>query len=387
MRLLKHKSTEEKRQRPRRYATRQGRLDMKLLGILLLLIAFGVFMVYSASAPYALDQFGDAQYYFRRDLVFASISIIMMLLVSRIDYNLYRRYYKSIYVAAFLLGLAVFFPGIAKPINGARRWIGIGSVSIMPSDFMKIASTIFLAAMLSKRSIQDNGDIKTAGRVIALIAVTIIPVFLQPNFSAVVVLAFTLFTVYILGGMRRSHLLIFIGCAAVLAVIAFWPYPGNYRLERLLIVFDPSKDAHGSGWQLLQSLYAVSSGGLAGVGFGHSRQKYDYLADEPHNDFIYAVISEELGFIGAVLLIVAFVYLIYRALRIAGRARNGFGRLLGYGLTIIVAFQAMINIGVAIGLSPPTGITLPFISYGGSSLMAMSVLAGVLLNISRDSQG
>jgi len=343
-------------------------------------------MVYSASSPYALDQFGDAQYYFKRDLIFAAISIVLMLIVSRIDYNWYRRNARLLYISAFLLGLAVFVPGLARTINGARRWVGAGGFSIMPSGFMKIASTILMTAMLSKHAIGDNGNLRTAMRVIALIAVTIIPVYLQPNFSAVVVLTFVLFVVYILGGMRRSHLLIFVVGAALLGAIAFWPYPGNYRLERLMIVFDPSKDAQGSGWQLLQSLYAVSSGGLTGAGFGHSRQKYDYLADEPHNDFIFAVISEELGFIGAVLLIAAFVYLVYRALRAASHAHSPFGRLLGYGLTTIIAFQAMINIGVAIGVSPPTGITLPFISYGGSSLMAMSVLAGILLNISRDSR-
>ncbi len=363
---------------------RQGKMDLQLLFIVGGLILFGVIMVFSASAPYAARTQGDALYYFERDAIFAVIGFVIMLILSRINYRLYKIFALPILAITLVVCLFVFIPGIGIEINGAHRWIGVGEFTIMPSDLLKVAGIIYLSAYLSNRPLHENGSLNVLGHVLFIIVVAILPIYLQPNFSAVIVITASLFLTYLVGGMNLKHLLVFAILGAIGFAIAFWPHPGNYRLERLLIVFDPLKDPMHTGWQLLQSLYAVSSGGIFGAGFGHSRQKFDYLADEPHNDFIFAVISEELGFIGAFLLILAICFFINRALKATKEAQSSFGRLLGSGLTFIIGIQAMINIGVSIGLVPPTGITLPFISYGGSSLIVMCAIAGILLNISRD---
>ncbi len=365
---------------------RTGPPDRTILFCVIALILFGVIMVYSASAPYATKKYGDPQFYFKRDLVYAALAIVMMFIVSRIDYRIYERFAFPIYAFSFLLCLAVFIPGIGASINNSRRWIQIANQTFMPSDILKIGSICFLSYRLTRKPPEQNGTLRMLCWVLGFVLITILPVYFQPNFSAVMVIALSLMFVYFVGGMNLWHLLPMMGFGILGLLYAFWPRPGNYRLERLLIVFNPLKDPQNSGWQLLQSLYAVSSGGLWGVGFGQSRQKFDYLADEPHNDFIFSVISEELGFIGAMCLILAFVYLIWRCLRAANRANSAFGRLFGFGLSFIIAFQAMVNIGVSIGLVPPTGITLPFVSYGGSSLIVMGIIAGILLNISKDSR-
>lgn len=363
---------------------RKGSMDRGLVWLIILLSVFGAFMVFSASAPYALKQFGDAKYYFVRDAIFSVLGIIVMFLFSHIDYRLYRRFAMPLYVVALLSCLLVWVPGLKYPINQAHRWIHLGPVTYMPSDGLKITSLILLATMLSDKRPEENGSLRKFITVLLFIGITILPIYLQPNFSAVIVISATLLFTYFVFGMSLWHFLPMLSVAAVGLLYAFWPRPGNYRLERLLSVLNPKRDPSGSGWQLLQSLYAVASGGLFGVGYGKSVQKFDYLADEPHNDFIFAVISEELGFFGAFLVIAAFCFLAYRGLKIAGKAKTSFGRMLASGLTFLICFQAMVNIGVSIGVIPTTGITLPFISYGGSSLVIMSLMAGILLNISRD---
>lgn len=367
-----------------RKTIQKGSMDRGLVWLIILLSVFGAFMVFSASAPYALKQFGDAKYYFVRDAIFSALGILVMFLFSHIDYRLYRRFAMPLYVVALLSCLLVWVPGLKYPINQAHRWIHLGPVTYMPSDGLKITSLILLATMLSGKRPEENGSLRKFITVLLFIGITILPIYLQPNFSAVIVISATLLFTYFVFGMSLWHFLPMLGVAVVGLLYAFWPRPGNYRLERLLSVLNPKRDPSGSGWQLLQSLYAVASGGLFGVGYGKSVQKFDYLADEPHNDFIFAVISEELGFFGAFLVIAAFCFLAYRGLKIAGKAKTSFGRMLASGLTFLICFQAMVNIGVSIGVIPTTGITLPFISYGGSSLVIMSLMAGILLNISRD---
>ncbi|MBY0584398.1 putative lipid II flippase FtsW [Murdochiella sp. Marseille-P8839] len=364
--------------------TKQGAMDRFLFLLVLALSFFGVLMVFSASAPYALKQFGDAKYYFLRDLAFTVLGVFVMWVVSHINYRIYRRFALALYIIALFTCVLVWVPGIAYPVNQAHRWIHLGPVTYMPSDGLKIASLILLTTLLTRKPPEKRGDLATLFAVMLFIGFTILPIYIQPNFSAVIVIAAVLLFVYFVYGMNLWHLFPMIGITLAGLAFAFWPREGNYRLERLLTVLDPMRDPTGSGWQLLQSLYAVASGGFFGVGFGRSVQKFDYLADEPHNDFIFAVISEELGFVGALLVIIGFCLLAYRGIVIAKKATTRFGQLLAYGLTFMICFQAMVNIGVAIGLVPTTGITLPFISYGGSSLLVMSVMVGILLNISRD---
>lgn len=363
---------------------RNGPVDRLLLFTIVGLMIFGCLMVYSASAPYAQSAYGDSRYFLIRNLIFAAVGLCVMLITAQIDYRVYQKHAFGLYLLSFLLCLAVFVPGLGEEINDAHRWISVGPISIMPADYMKIGSVIFLSAFLARSKPEKNGTLGVLFLVLGFVVFSILPIYIQPNFSAVVVVSASLMIVYFLGGMNAKHLLILLALAVVAGIIVFWPYEGNYRLERLLIVFDPHRDPQGDGWQLLQSLYAVASGRFFGVGFGKGSQKFDYLAEEPHNDFIFSVICEELGFLGAMLVIAAFAFIVYRCFRIARDVRTPFGRLLAYGLTGTIAFQSLVNIGVAIGVVPPTGITLPFVSYGGSSLVAMNVIAGILLNMSRD---
>lgn len=366
---------------------KQEGMDRALLFIVCALSLFGVVMVFSASAPYALREYGDPQYFFWRDLAFTGVGLVLMLIVSRINYVHYRKWAGVLFILAYVSTWASFAPGIRAPLNNAYRWIRLFGVTYMPSDGLKLAAITFLVAKLTERPLSQNGTLKTLATVLFFVALTILPVFIQPNFSAVIVITMSLFFVYLIGGMNLWHLLPLSLVGVAFLALAFWPREGNYRLDRLLIVLDPMRDPQGDGWQLLQSLYSVASGGLFGVGYGQSRQKFGYLADEPHNDFIFSVISEELGFVGALMVILAFMFLAYRGVKAAQKANTTFGKLLGYGLTFLISFQAMVNIGVAIGVVPTTGITLPFVSYGGSSLLVMSVIAGILLNISRDAKG
>lgn len=367
----------------------EGKADSLLFALALGFIIFGVIMVFSASAPWALREFGDPNYVLKRDLVWAAISIFAMVLVSRIPYRIYRRYAYFLYLLAFILCILCFVPGVRVVRNGAHRWIGHESFTIMPSDYLKIGSVMFLARYFAKRNrALEKG--KEAWRsfflIMVFIGITVLPVSLQPNFSAVIVISVSLLVLFFVGGMKSREILPVVLLAIAGLLYAFWPREGNYRLDRLLVMLDPMKDPLNEGWQLMQSLFAVTTGGLFGVGFGQSRQKFDYLADEPHNDFIFAVLSEELGFVGAALFIILYAYMIYRMVKAVRACPNRFGQLMGFGLTFIIAFQAMVNIGVTIGRVPPTGITLPFISYGGSSLLAVSMMMGIVLNISRETE-
>lgn len=371
----------------RRLRRPEGKMDRSLFFMALGFIVFGVIMVFSASAPWAIREFGDPNYVLKRDIVWAIISVVAMVLVSRIPYQFYRRYANLLYILAFILCLLCFFPVIGVVRNGAHRWIGHDSFTIMPSDFLKIGSVMFLARLLSRQNrvnIKGLASWKNFLFIMAFIGFTILPVYLQPNFSAVIVITASLLVLFFIGGMKVREMVPVALLALAGALIAFWPREGNYRLDRLLIVWDPMKDPLNQGWQLMQSLFAVTTGGLFGVGFGQSRQKFDYLADEPHNDFIFAVLSEELGFVGAALFILFYAFMIYRMIKALRATQSRFAKLLGFGLTFIIAFQALVNIGVSIGVVPPTGITLPFISYGGSSLLAVSTMMGIVLNISRD---
>lgn len=360
--------------------------DKPLLFTVLFLMVFGCLMVFSASGPYAIKEEGDAFYFFKRDIQYCLMGLVVIFIGFSIDYKLYRKHARLLYLLAWVSCLLVFVPHIGLSVNNARRWLNLIVLTYMPSDGLKIASIMLLSADLARPSDGTGRSWKALVSFLLFVAITILPVYFQPNFSAVMVLAVSLTFLYFIGGMRLSQLFPLLGAGLVFLLIAFWPSDENYRLGRVLIVLDPFQDAEGAGWQLIQSLYAVASGGLFGVGFGKSAQKFDYLAAEPHNDFIYSVIAEELGFFGALLVIVLFCYLAYRGLKIAREADSRFGRFLALGLTFVISFQAMVNIGVAIGLIPTTGITLPFVSYGGSSLLVMSFMIGILLNISRQKE-
>ena len=242
--------------------TKQGAMDRFLFLLVLALSFFGVLMVFSASAPYALKQFGDAKYYFLRDLAFTILGVFAMWVVSHINYRIYRRFALALYIIALFTCVLVWVPGIAYPVNQAHRWIHLGPVTYMPSDGLKIASLILLTTLLTRKPPEKRGYLATLFAVMLFIGFTILPIYIQPNFSAVIVIAAVLLFVYFVYGMNLWHLFPMIGITLAGLAFAFWPREGNYRLERLLTVLDPMRDPTGSGWQLLQSLYAVASGGF-----------------------------------------------------------------------------------------------------------------------------
>lgn len=354
--------------------------DLLIIISTLLLLSIGVIMVYSSSAVLAYHEMGDYAYYVKRQLIFAVLGIIAMFVMMNLDYWVFRKWSKVILIACFVLLLLVLIPGVGLVRGGARSWLGIGAFSIQPSEFMKLAMIIFMAKWLSEQQKQVQFFFKGLLPMLALSGSAFALIMLQPDLGTGTVLMGTIMLMIFVAGARISHL-VGLGMAGVggfAALVLAEPY----RIKRILAFLDPWQDPLGSGFQSIQSLFAVGPGGLIGVGLGHSRQKYNYLP-EPYNDFIFSILAEELGFIGGTLVLFLFVLLIWRGLRTAITAQDPFGSYLAVGVTGMIALQVLINVGVVIGLFPVTGITLPFMSAGGSSLTLTLTAVGILLNISR----
>lgn len=357
--------------------------DFILVIVILALLSLGLIMVYSASAVWADYRFDDSFYFAKRQLLFAIIGLIAMFFIMNIDYWTWRSWSKVILITCFVLLIAVLIPGIGNVRNGSRSWIGVGAFSIQPSEFIKLAMIIYLAKFLSEN--QKNitsfkkGLVPSLGLVFAAFAL----IMLQPDLGTGTVMVGTCLIMIFVSGARIAHFigLGLIGLAGFVGLIAAAPY----RIKRITAFLDPWEDPLGSGFQTIQSLYAIGPGGLFGLGLGQSRQKFFYLP-EPQTDFIFAILAEELGFIGGAFVLLLFALLLWRGIRTALNAPDLYGSFLAVGIISMVAFQVMINIGVVINLIPVTGITLPFFSYGGSSLTLMLMAMGILLNISRYSR-
>lgn len=354
--------------------------DVWIIICTLFLLAIGVVMVYSASAVSALYDYGDAFYYLKRQLVFAVLGVVAMFFIMNVDYWTWRKFAVAGLIAGFVFLVAVLIPGIGVVRGGARSWLGIGSFGIQPSEFMKLAVILFLAKILSESRVDITNFRKGLLPALAVMVAPFALIMLQPDLGTGAVLVGASLIVIYVAGARIAHLggLAAIGVLGLAALIAAAPY----RLQRITAFLDPWADPLGAGYQAIQSLYAIGPGGLVGLGLGMSRQKYSYLP-EPQTDFIFSIIAEELGFIGGALVLILFLLLMWRGMRTAITAPDAFGSLLAAGIVGLIAVQVVINIGVVIGLMPVTGITLPLISAGGSSLTLMLVSIGILLNISR----
>ncbi|MFJ7976305.1 stage V sporulation protein E [Peribacillus sp. JNUCC 23] len=358
--------------------------DFILIIVTLSLLAIGLIMVYSASAIWAAYKFeGDSFYFAKRQLLFAGVGVVCMFLIMNVDYWTWRTWAKLIVIVCFVLLLAVLVPGIGVERNGSRSWIGVGAFSIQPSEFMKLAMIAFLAKFLSERQKFITSFKKGLMPSLGLVFLAFGLIMLQPDLGTGTVMVGTCVVMIFISGARVIHFawLGLLGVAGFVALIASAPY----RIKRITSFLDPWADPQNSGFQMIQSFYAIGPGGLFGLGLGQSRQKFFYLP-EPQTDFIFAIISEELGFIGGTLVILLFALLLWRGVRIALGAPDLYGSLVAVGIIAMVAIQVMINIGVVTGLMPVTGITLPLLSYGGSSLTLMLIAIGVLLNISRYSR-
>jgi cell division protein FtsW len=337
-------------------------------------------MVYSASAVWAEYKFHDSFFFAKRQLLFAGVGVIAMFFIMNIDYWTWRDWSKALLIICFVLLVLVLIPGIGMVRNGSRSWIGVGAFSIQPSEFTKLAMIAFLAKYLSENQKNITSFKRGLLPALALVFAAFGMIMLQPDLGTGTVMVGTCIAMIFVAGARISH---FIGLGVLgLAGFAALILSAPYRIKRITSFLNPWEDPLGSGFQIIQSLYAIGPGGLFGLGLGQSRQKFFYLP-EPQTDFIFAILAEELGFIGGSLVLLLFSLLLWRGVRIALGAPDLYGSFLAIGIISMVAIQVMINIGVVTGLMPVTGITLPFLSYGGSSLTLMLMAIGVLLNISK----
>ena len=353
---------------------KEQKLDIFLLVTAVLLTIFGLLAIYNASVVIAERDFADTYHYIRDQAMWAAVGLVLLFVVSRIDYHIWQKLALPLLLATVVLLLAVFIPGAGIKTLGAARWVNFGFFIVQPAEAAKLALVIYLASWFSA---------KEKGRFFAfilLVGVLIGLVLAQPDMGTSVVLGSSAVVLYFLSGAPLSQFLLLIPASVALFIALITIAP--YRLNRVLTLFDPQHDPLGASYHVQQALLALGSGGLTGVGFGKSLQKYAYLP-ESTTDSIFAIVAEEFGFIGATLIICAFLFLILRGFMIARRAQDTFGKLLGFGLTSFLAIQIIINLGAQVALLPFTGIPLPFISYGGSSLIISMVSVGILLNISK----
>ena len=352
--------------------------DIVLLAAVLALVGFGVVMVYSASAVYATQKFGSATYFFKRDLLWASVGLSAMAIGMRVDFGAYRRWSYAMLVASIGMLGAVLVVGAR--INGARRWFHVGGVSFQPAELAKLALVIYLAYSLAKKA--EKVKSFTVGFVPHMIVCGVMMGLLlkQPDLGTAVILGLTTIILLFVAGAKVSYICIaFLGAAPILyQAIVGTPW----RLRRMLAYLDPWQYRYDVGYQITESLISVGSGGMSGLGLGDGKQKLFFLP-EAHTDYVMAIVGEELGLIGICAVAALFGLLIWRGARAALRARDAFGCYLGFGITTMFGLQGLVNIGVVLGALPTKGLPLPFVSFGGSTLVVDLFAMGILLNISR----
>lgn len=354
-------------------------IDATLWLTIAALLLTGIVMVFSASAVYAMEEYGDSYYFFKRHVVFAMIGTCLLLIASKVDYHkLHKLTYPAMFVT-FVLLILVMVPGLGREAGGARRWLAVGGFSFQPSEIAKFTLTLFIARSMVKRAdkIRDFAYGYLPNLIVLGIFFTLI--LLQPDFGTAMILSIVTFTMLFVAGVRKKFL--FFSVVAVLPFLVSAVLSHEYRKRRILAFLDPWADPTDTGFQVVQSFLAFGRGGLFGLGLGDSRQKLFYLP-EAHTDFIFSVIGEELGFVGTLGIVILFGLLIWRGFSTALRARDLFGTHLATGITLLIGVQALINMGVTVGLLPTKGLTLPLISLGGSSLLVTMACLGVLLNIS-----
>lgn len=357
-----------------------GKPDFWLIASILGLLTIGIVMVYSAGSVLAFHNYGDSFYFVKRQLLFAGLGLAAMFFMMNFDFRILKKYSKVLLLVCFGLLVIVLIPGIGVVRGGARSWLGISSFGIQPSEFMKLGMILFLSYLLSKEDYRITHFTRGLLPPLGMIGAAFGLIMLQPDLGTGTVMFGASLLIVFTAGARIKHLagLAALGVLGFVGLILAAPY----RLQRITAFLDPWSDPLGAGYQIIQSLYAIGPGGLAGLGLGMSRQKYSYVP-EPQTDFIFSILAEELGFIGGLLVLILFLILVWRGMRVAMTVDDLFGSLLAVGIVGMVGIQVVINIGVVIGLMPVTGITLPLISYGGSSLTLMLTALGILLNISR----
>ena len=366
-------------------------VDFTLVITVLLLLSLGLVMLLSASAPKSMQESadGNSYTYFVRQLIFAVLGIVAMFFLSKVDYRIYQKLYKLAYIVSLILLVAVLVIGTDS--HGAKRWIDLGFTTFQPSELVKICMIIFYGGILVK----NRDDLGKFGKGLVKHVLYLVPIILllalEPHISTSMVIIITCCVMLIMAGCKFWQFVlsgvVAGGAGGAIATILYFTNDWfqekfQYIVTRFITFLDPWKDATGDGWQVIQSLYAIGSGGLFGVGLGESKQKYLYLP-EPHNDFIFSVIAEELGFVGCIVVFILFAIFIWRGILIAMKAPDMFGSLVAIGITTLVGIQVIINVAVVTSSMPATGMQLPFFSYGGTALFLLLCEVGVLLSISR----
>lgn len=361
---------------------KMGNIDYGIFYTVLFLLAIGTVMVYSASSYYSMFTYKDSMYFLKKQILWVFVGLICMFFMMGFDYHKLKKYTPWLIIGCMPLLLLVFlFPDT----NGAQRWIKIGPLSFQPSDLTKYAVVFFLALGLE---VKGEGIKKFGTGIVPYLGVSGIfagLILAEKNLSIASVIMIVTFIMLFASGGRIKHLFGIVAPAMVCAAL-FFTFSSDYRRDRMLNFINPWKDPAGNGYQLIQSFYALGAGGVTGLGLGQSRQKTLYMP-EPHNDFIFSIIGEELGLIGCLVIIALFIIFIWRGISVAIKAKDTYGTLLAIGITSVIAVQALINIAVVTGSMPVTGVPLPFISYGGTSLVINLTAMGVLLNISRQIEG
>ena len=354
--------------------------DFYLFTAIIILILFGAIMIYSASSIWANYKFEDSFYYVKRQMIFIVLGIFLMITTSKIDYNIYYENSNKILGICIILLILVLIPGIGSVRNGSRSWFGIGSLGIQPSEAAKLGMIIFTSKYLTNSSkflkSYKYGVFPILGVLFLLFGL----IMLQPDLGTGMILVVSIISLLFIAGVNMKFFIGggILGLIGVIILIVIAPY----RMDRITSFINPWNDPLGTGFQIIQSLYAIGPGGLLGRGYLNSIQKQFYLP-EPQTDFIFSIIAEEFGIVGTIFVVFMFSFIIYRGIRIALKTKDSFAKYLAFGMSFQLAFQALMNLMVVIGMIPVTGVTLPFLSYGGSSLLITLASMGIILNISR----
>lgn len=348
-------------------------IDISLLLTVTGLVLFGLMMVYDASAIAGLRDFKDSLYYIRLQLIWVALGVLSLIFFSRFDYKKFKYFSVPLLLSSIVLLLAVFIPGLGVFGGGAHRWLKFGAITIQPAEIIKLTGVIYLAVLFEKK-------VKLIPFLVLVISVTLITAVLQKDLGSTMVFVATSVVIFLAAGGSIWHFLISVP-VGVLGFV-FLVLGSSYRSKRILAMLDPFSDPQGFTYHLAQVLIALGSGGLFGLGLGHSRQKFAYIP-EVSTDSIFGIIGEELGFMGGMIVIILFALLLIRGFKIAQNCEDNFGKILALGLTSWLGIQAIINLSAMTALLPLTGVPLPFISYGGSALVANLTAVGILLNISK----
>lgn len=361
--------------------SKSNSVDSKLLFTLLALVVFGLVMIASAGISYSQARFGDCYYFFKRQLFFGVLPGLLVLFVAqKINYNFWKKVSLPFFVLSIFFLILVFVPDMGSKIYGASRWLKLGFFSFQPSEMLKFSIIIYLAAWLEKRTEKVKDLYEGVAPFLVIIGFVSFLLIKQPDIGTLGVIILIAISIFFISGAKIYHMTI-MGIAGFLALVAIIKTE-SYRMDRFLVFLHPELDPQGIGYQINQALLAIGSGGIFGVGLGHSLQKFNYLP-EPVGDSIFAIIGEEIGLVGSVALILLFGYFAWRGFRIIKNAPDRFSKLVAVGIVAWIIFQAFVNMGAISGLIPLTGLPLPFVSYGGTSMVFLMLASGILLNISR----